>query len=157
MGCDIHMYSETFIDNEWVADEASTYIPADDENFSKMAEFNNTPRNYWFFGLIASGVRSDFPWSLEDKGFPEDASKEIADMYSQWGSDAHTPSYLTHLELENLYNTLPIIQAEQLISQTDSHYSDALLAHKLALKEHIDGFDPGVDKSHQRIVFWFDN
>lgn len=156
MGCDIHMYSETLIDDEWVADAKDTLsYDAKYDNY-EMDEFNNGHRDYWFFGLLAQ-VRRDFPGGFKAKGFPIDASEEIENIYNQWGIDAHTPSYLTHQELLDKYNYLPLLKAEYLLTQEISNSSEIIDSNLNTLKDHIDTFNPGVDKTHQRIVFWFDN
>ena len=156
MGCDIHMYSETFIDDEWVADTKDSLKYDSKYDTYNMDEFNNCHRNYWFFALLAE-VRRECPWGFQDKGFPSDASEEIQNIYNQWGSDAHTPSYLTHQELLDKYNSLPLLRTEYLLTQKYINSSEAIDDNLSTLKDHIDMFNPGVNKSHQRIVFWFDN
>ena len=156
MGCDIHMYSETLIDDEWVADTVDTLKYDAKYDIYIMDEFNNCHRDYWFFALLAQ-VRRNCPWGFEAKGFPDDASDEIERIYKEWGSDAHTPSYLTHQELLDKYNSLPTIKVECLLSQEFSDATDVIDNTSPTLKSHIDTFNPGVNKSHQRIVFWFDN
>lgn len=156
MGCDIHMYSETLIDDEWVADaKDSLSYDAKYDNY-EMNEFNNSHRNYWFFSLLAQ-VRYSCPWGFEAKGFPSDASEEIENIYNQWGSDAHTPSYLTHQELLDKYNDLPLLKTVNLLTQEVNNASDIIEDNLITLKEHINTFNPGENISHQRIVFWFDN
>ena len=156
MGCDIHMYSETLINGQWVADTKVTLEYDAKYDSYEMDEFNNCHRNYWFFGLLAQ-VRRDCPWGFEEKGFPSDASEEIENIYNQWGSDAHTPSYLTHQELLDKYNYLPLLKAEYLLTQEHDNSSEIIDSNLVTLKDHIDTFNPGVNKLQQRIVFWFDN
>ena len=156
MGCDIHMYSETFIDDEWVADSKDTLRYDSKYGTTEMSEFNNGHRNYWFFALLAQ-VRYDCPWGFEPKGFPIDASDEIERIYKEWGSDAHTPSYLTHQELLDKYNSLPSLKTVNLLTQEVNNASNIIDDQLPVLKEHINTFNFGENKSHQRIVFWFDN
>lgn len=156
MGCDIHMYSETFIDDEWVADTKDTLTYDVKYDTYSMDEFNICHRNYWFFSLLAQ-VRYACPCGFVANGFPNDASDEIERIYKEWGNDAHTPSYLTHQELLDKYNSLPLLKAEYLLTQEFRDSSDTIDDNLITLKEHIDMFNPGVNKSHQRIVFWFDN
>ena len=156
MGCDIQMYSETLIDDEWVADNKDSLRYDTKFDTTEMAEFNNCHRNYWFFALLAQ-VRHDCPWGFEAKGFPSDASDEIERIFKEWGSDAHTPSYLTHQELLDKYNDLPLLKTVNLLTQEVNNASDTIDSNLITLKEHINTFNPGENRSHQRIVFWFDN
>ena len=60
-----------------------------------------TDRDYLLFGFLA-GVRDSTNQHFEPRGFPEDASKEVSTVYNGYGSDAHTPSYLTLEELKSV-------------------------------------------------------
>jgi hypothetical protein len=89
MGCDIHMYFERKLDNgSW------TNIPSDEEYGGYYV-----CRNYILFGYLA-GVRNYNVKPIADqRGIPKDVSKTIYEIYFDFGSDAHSASYLTIEEL----------------------------------------------------------
>jgi len=148
MGCDIHLYSETLDEhtNAWVADTADSFEvekdDPEDEGWCSMTEAQGSSRNYWLFGVLA-GVRTEWPYSFEAKGFPEDASYHVEKIFKRWDCDAHTPSYLTKRELQEK-------AAELMISAEEGARDNAGL-----LRHVLDGLDGDPDR--QRIVFWFDN
>lgn len=57
MGCDIHMYIE--------------YKRKEDKKFTNFGNCLNPGRNYFLFGLLCKGVRSDLEEGLDPKGLPE--------------------------------------------------------------------------------------
>jgi len=59
MGCDIHMYVEYKRKND------------SDKQFRNFAGRINPGRNYFMFGLLSKGVRSDNEDGIEPKGLPE--------------------------------------------------------------------------------------
>jgi hypothetical protein len=61
MGCDIHMYIEYKSKKE------------KDNYWNSFGGRINPGRNYWMFGLMCKGVRSEFEESYPAKGMPEDA------------------------------------------------------------------------------------
>lgn len=150
MGCDIHLYSETKKNGIWVADKANSYVPhtnaeEDAEGYPTLDESYDHGRNYWLFGLLNPSVRTDWPWSFDEQGFPEDASPEIATTYNHWGDDAHSPNHLTREQLQ--------IKATELLIEPDP---DAK-THSGYLVALVAGLPECTDPSQQRIVFWFDN
>ena len=64
MGCDAHMY----VEYKRKKSERDYWF-----SFGKRI---NPGRNYWLFGLMSKGVRSEFPKSLEAKGMPDNAAYE---------------------------------------------------------------------------------
>jgi hypothetical protein len=70
MGCDIHMYVE--------------YKRKDDKrnNWSNFGSRINPGRNYFMFGLLSKGVRSDNELGIDAKGLPDGLGWETSDdMY----------------------------------------------------------------------------
>lgn len=125
MGCDIHAYSEI----------------KNNVGFWDLVGKANCNRDYSFFGLIA-GVRDyrNKNQQHEVKGFPKNASSEVQAIYDDWGSDAHTSSYLTLPELKSTNK------------QGQHKYT---IEHLNLWIEHLERYD-GKDED-KRIVFWFDN
>jgi len=151
MGCDIHMYSETLDENDhWIADAADTFTvekddpeDPDEEGWFDMDQAQHDGRNYWLFGLLHPGVRTEWPFSFEIKGWPDDASDHTDRLYRRWEGDAHSPNHLTKRELLN--------KAAELLISSEEH-AQALAGY---LQDIIQGLDGDPDR--QRVVFWFDN
>lgn len=100
MGCDIHLYVEKKKKGKWVMaqglvedEDGVLNVPYPDRRY--------TGRNYELFGFLA-GVRCSNNQFFEAKGFPNNASKELKDIYEAWDVDAHTPSFLTLAELKEV-------------------------------------------------------
>jgi hypothetical protein len=103
MGCDIHVYIEKKKNGKWVPaqgfmdtgnwEDGTLDVPYPDKQLDD--------RDYLLFGFLA-GVRDPTNQHFEPKGFPKDASKEVKAVFKRWGSDAHTPSYLTLEELKSV-------------------------------------------------------
>jgi hypothetical protein len=154
MGCDIHAYEE-YKDPEtgnWVAAEADTYKKDEEcgnegvDWYGMIATYSE--RNYRLFGLLA-GVRADIPRSFEPKlEIPEDCSNEIYQIYKQWDTDAHTPSYLTLSELKEKMAQIFLLD-DQLMTAVRDDLQGFINSFSDEFK-HI----PDVDR---RMVFFFDN
>lgn len=143
MGCDIHAYSETKRNGAWEADKGDQAVK-DEDSWMSMPKVGNG-RDYWLFTILA-GVRGESPWDFSDKGFPEDASAILEDLYGQWGDDAHTPSYLTMKELKEKCVELMLDGSKDALDYLES------------LKGFLDTITPTTDVlEDQRVVFWFDN
>lgn len=156
MGCDIHMYAETLDDAgnwvessltdfdqcHWVA-EAFESDDVEEQESYKATNVVATDRNYWLFGLLNPGVRTEWPYSFEERGFPEDASASVKEQFEYEDGDAHSPSYLTKEELQ-------LKAAELLISNEHGARDNGSYLHDLINKLH-------GEPDKQRIVFWFDN
>lgn len=115
MGCDIHLYKEKFIDGKWLtADEWVGYDYGDEEKGQEVPyEKRYTGRNYNLFGILAKGVRRDFDFAFEPRGFPFSPCAEIAAESEGYGCDGHNHSYLYLHELKEMQaflavHTIPI-------------------------------------------------
>lgn len=127
MGCDIHAYIESC---------------NDDENWIFDFECESMGRNYNIFGKLA-GVRCwDFP-HYPVKGLPDIVSEHVWAEYTSWGSDAHTPSYLTQNEIIDFLCWLE--SSEDLFS--DDYVKGIINEFNTALNSNVT----------IRLVFWFDN
>jgi hypothetical protein len=107
MGCDIHMYMEKKVGGIWAsADPMVTLFDWDEKPYRGVPSQHSVyqgGRNYILFSVLA-GVRSHYTveQKFEVKGFPKDASPNVRAIYERWGSDAHTPSYLTLKDLKSV-------------------------------------------------------
>jgi len=153
MGCDIHLYSESFINGKWVADRIDTLrTPTveeqeDGERIDISTSYDGD-RNYSLFGLLTNGeVRREVSFGLPNQGMPTDASDIIADMHEAWDTDAHSENHLTVKQLKE--------KAMELMVIPDPYALDYLQY----LNGLITGLPPATQPNpeHQRIVFWFDN
>ena len=97
MGCDIHLYKEKKIDGVWVT--ADEWEDEHGEGLDVPYEKQFSERDYYLFGFLA-GVMRESELSLEQKGFPTTASKNVRDCYEYWKGDAHSASHLTLEELK---------------------------------------------------------
>ena len=164
MGCDIHWYSETRrADGQWQCDQAASFQEVEEEDdiysYSDLDVFPNRDRDYWLFGLLNDGVRTEWPYSFQGKGFPNSASREVAEVFSSWRDDAHSASFLTRAELKAKLQELKPIRAEYMIrSDVAIHEREAIEHHAKRLQEIINNLsNESVSDESQRIVFWFDN
>lgn len=157
MGCDIHWHSETKRDGVWKCDQAYSFeLLADEDNYPNMANFPDRGRDYWLFGLLQPGVRSDWDWSFPERMvFPDDASSEVRQVYKHWGEDAHSPGYVTREELKAKLEELKSLRAQHLISPMEE--GPVIEHHATKLARMINELDSDVPDSDQRIVFWFGN
>lgn len=143
MGCDIHAYSETRRNGKWEADHGHLASKDEDDWISLPSVGNG--RDYWLFTTLA-GVRGEEEWSFNDRGFPIDASDPVRAIYEQWGSDAHTPSYLNMAELKAKCAEIMLIGTSDAQGYLES------------LTDFISTITPTTDVlEDQRVVFWFDN
>jgi len=153
MGCDIHLYSETKKDGQWVADLLHTLRTPTLEELEdgERAEINKSyrGRNYGLFGLLTNGeVRYELGFGLPyHETIPEDTSSVIKDMYTAWDCDAHSPNYLTVKQLKAKALEMLVIPDPEALELLPS------------LTSLINGLPESTnpDPEEQRIVFWFDN
>lgn len=93
MGCDIHGYVE--VDKRH----------RQDDSWWKSAGslFPFVGRSYDAFGCLF-GVRnySQFDPVAADRGIPHNASRTVTKEYESWGVDAHSASYLTYEEIQDI-------------------------------------------------------
>jgi len=153
MGCDIHLFKE-YQDNmtkEWQSYD--TWYQNEDNGMSPIWTADGPGRCYAAFGLLAN-VREEYSYSYEAKGLPLDACRLVREESDSWGSDAHSHSYLTKIELNSMIIKLSILpkDAADDVSRQKS-YVFALLRLLEEEPVSIELHDEAV----RRIVFWFDN
>ena len=124
MGCDIHSVVE-FKNGDWWDDLGEISIGRWYSLFANMAGVRNYNNN-----LVPVA---------EPRGFPKDASFESKYKYENWGSDAHTPSWLTLDEFRLAY-------------KNSDGYRDPVLDAIISAMETLES-----NGHNTRIVFWFDN
>lgn len=100
MGCDIHLYTEKKKDGKWISISPLKYAWGDYDYKKRQLSQIYDGRDYTLFGWLAQ-VRTTQESGFEPKGFPNDSSKEILNIFKRWGRDAHTPNYLTLKELKS--------------------------------------------------------
>ena len=155
MGCDIHGYIEELVNNEWTnSGELIKNHEMDYGDEPPSYDLNSEisiGRNYDLFGLLAC-VRSRYLGDLchPDKGFPEDASDQVAEMFKQWDCDAHTPSYHTLGDLKEM-------RKEVTMKNLLKPFNNGVDWVISSLDDVINAFDPLKYDESQRLVFWFDN
>ncbi len=168
MGCDIHWYSEHRENGDWVCDQAPSFeiLRSDYEagrDSPEMDDFPGRTRDYWFFGLLNSDVRTHWEYSFQGKGIPpRDCSSQVQALVDYWGQVGHCHSWLDRQELEDKLNQLVQLRAEMLINPRDpkelriEHVDHHILRLQKTIN-HLKALWPEVPASDQRIVFWFDN
>lgn len=131
MGCDIHSHAERRVNGRW----------------EKVPDFEPFDwRSSTMFGFLA-GVRSWIDPIDDPRGFPVDASEEVAANYRDEGYK-HTPSFLTAKELLEFNYDKPVFEgAEETYRDnlSDIFFVDLVKLTMLGNPEDV------------RIVFWFDN
>lgn len=164
MGCDIHWNSETKKEGKWICDQPvvkPSWADEEDDEPAQAEDFPGRSRDYWLFGLLAAGVRSNWPWSFAYQNYiPEDCSPEVAARIEHDGSDGHSHGTHTRAELIAKRESFKALRAEYLIASLDdsnSHYPQALAHLDSRLEEIIGNLSADVPAEDQRIVFWFDN
>lgn len=111
MGCDIHFFVERKEDGIWKS--CDTWVEEDGYCYNRDSDRYYSDRNYHLFAILAD-VRNylrcvigdsdeKFTPIAEPKGFPEDASREVASYYndSHFAGDLHSPTWYTLKELED--------------------------------------------------------
>lgn len=159
MGCDIHWYSETKKDGEWVCDQADTLMIEDEgtpEAYTTMDNFPDRDRDYWWFGFIQPGVRTTWDFGFEESSLPEDLSAAVQTMVDDYGQDGHSHGCLTRADLRAKLNELAEIRAELLINP-DGENREAVEHFVKRLQTTISNLASSVDDEDQRIIFFFDN
>jgi hypothetical protein len=160
MGCDIHIYTERYEPElkQWVCIDNFCFnvwhlkYPEDEPNKWTQREWY-TGRNYYLFGMLAKGVRTDPPHGFKLKGFPDNASPHTVYSYEQWGLDAHSASWLTLKEL-NKKLLVSTLRRED----PDNEFARFVIDFKKFLESiHYSHVLTKVPDDHFRIVFWFDN
>lgn len=95
MGCDIHGRVEV--------DRASKFD--DEEGWWSVASHLSpfVGRRYDAFGCLF-GVRNNagFEPIAADRGIPDDAARKTREAHESWGRDAHSESFITYAELQDV-------------------------------------------------------
>lgn len=167
MGCDIHWYSEHRENGIWKCDQAESFTinePDYDggQPYPEMDNFPGRQRDYWFFGLLNSDVRSYWEYSFQGKGDIAECSYEVQAQLEHWCDDGHSHSWLTRKELEDKIKELELLQAEMLIAPRDPNVlTPQVVTHHLqrlgSVIADLKALHPEAAAEDQRIVFWFDN
>lgn len=130
MGCDIHLYLETFDGTRWLLcvpphplAERVLDLDRDYGAFAQMAG----ARNYSGVEPVAKG-----------RGVPSDASPEVRKSYTTWSADAHSA---TAIDLSEMNENI-----ERLSRWRELHDALVKFAH-----------DKGIALAHVRLVMWFDS
>lgn len=150
MGCDIHVFSEVRTPTGWVCQQ-------EPEEDGEDIYLPNVPsyggRNYPLFALLA-GVRGEFAESWEPRGFPDDSSKEVAESFDFWDSDAHTPSHQTLGELQR--KAAELLIRDKPNGSNIEYAFNGLTTLIRAVKDSL-GNGTNLSDEDVRIVYWFDN
>lgn len=154
MGCDIHSHAER-------KNESGAW-----EKITDLEPFDW--RSYGMFGFLA-GVRnySDVPPIAERRGVPTDASREVAEDYERWDSDAHSASWLSVAELLAFNYDAPCENRRVMRQVGPNHYNGGCTCNpgegeQTTFREFLgEGFFEELRKLQaadvERVVFWFDN
>jgi len=136
MGCDIHAYIEVVHkgdqQREFVDDFGHIYLG----------------RNYELFSLMA-GVRGGLEPVVGPKGIPTNISPGVHSAFTEWGIDAHTPTWLS---LEELFEV-----RERYEKEGETFVPRTLNAALAAMCELQCFDDNDREIASPRLVFWFDN
>ncbi len=157
MGCDIHWYSETKKNGAWVCDQAASFTAEEEDGriYKDMDDFPGRDRDYWWFGFIQPGVRTQWPFSFDESSLPEDLSSEVQQLNDQWDCDGHSHGSLTRAQLKDKLAEMKKLSLEQVINPTQNRES---IEHFVAcLEDVLKNLTADVADEDQRIVFWFDN
>lgn len=146
MAPNIICYSETLNPaKQWEADNRHTYEMVTAVGNLAWPEMipNYSMRNAALCGLLAMGVSGAYPFSFAQRGFPNNASKEVKAVFIE-SSGTHFPSFLTREELETKLGELMILPDQRAL---------ALKAHLTELVQELPLYTG--DPKNSRIVFWF--
>lgn len=122
MGTDIHLSIEYKKNDDWFL-------------YARDVE---APRRYDIFNCLA-GVRDTTAKHIAPRGLPKNVSYEVGASFERWGVDAHTASYLSLSELQDVISDLIA--------------DDFFYALIINIMEQIEG----KFRYKTRVVFWFDN
>lgn len=141
MGCDIHLHAEIKLDGVWYCYSSP-----------------NIQRNYELFAKMA-GVRGFGP---EPRGIPNDLSKVVQLSYDEWGSDAHSASWLSVDEIQKLEHWLEAEYQDRKKKYPDApyYYPEMEWGYLFgngfgSFNEHRSSYPKEIQDV--RFVFWFDN
>lgn len=123
MGCDIHVCIEHWSEyaGRWVSLD---HFVEDEDDHSKLIHLPpRVMRNYALFTALA-GVRDNGGHTVDriddSRGIPRDANARTRAEYESWGSDAHTPSWVTLAELYAYQDEHPTTRYSGLITSAEA-------------------------------------
>lgn len=152
MGCDIHCYAER----------------KSGKNFVRVKCDAFEDRSYGTFGFLAD-VRnySDVEPIAHRRGFPDDASRAVKTAYEGWGTDAHSPSWLSIDELSEFDYDQAVEDRRVTRQLSENLLSGACTAEpgggqmttyrEFLGKWFFKDLAKLKEAGAERIVFWFDN
>lgn len=159
MGCDIHIWAERKTENG--------YEVIKDARFAEgSAPFDW--RSYGMYGFLA-GVRnySDVPPIADRRGFPDDASDDVADDYDSWSGDAHSASWLSVTELSSFDYDQAVEDRRVTVQVGPNSWDGGATAEPgggemTTYREFLGAaYFADIQKLQEigadRVVFWFDN
>lgn len=170
MGCDIHSFVEKRNAETGQWEKMRDLFPLSEwERDYLKKELGDSPfndRNYGTFGFLC-GVRnySHVPALSAPRGLPEDASQAVAAEYADWGTDAHSASWLSVDELAN-FNYDDTFEDRRVMRNGNGAALAGIGEGKLmTFREFLGpnflrdvGILAGVGSQDTvRVVFWFDN
>src|SRR5690606_36788957 len=97
------MFREVHRDGRWEClEEEYEEDYGTDEEPDMALHLRSLPvsRNYWLFGLLADGVRTQWEFSWQPRGLPNDVTELVKADHERWDSDAHTASWLGMAEIQ---------------------------------------------------------
>lgn len=151
MGCDIHCYAERKGARKFVKVRCNVF----------------DSRSYGTFAFLA-GVRnySDVTPIAERRGFPVNASQAVKTAYEGWGTDAHSPSWLSVSELTSFDYDQPM-EDRRVTRRTAWGFDGGCTSEPgggrmTTYREFLgEWFFKDIkklqDAGAERVVFWFDN
>ena len=142
MGCDIHIFAEKKVHNNWVkignVFPNSYYDPNEcvSEYNSELTDSPYQGRNYDLFSVLAdvrngrgfAGVKTGegFVPISAPKGLPEDISQEVKVLSDDWGDDGHSHSFFTLEELQSYdWNQITVRQGVITYNEFDKLKTDS--------------------------------
>lgn len=148
----IHIFSETRHAGEWHADTAVSFQADPANRFGWVKTSMNEvkcPHDYRLYGLLVDEVRCSWPWSMHERGFPQNASPEVAALNKSWGVDGYAHSFLTLQDLLEITNTL--------LKEARTDATELVQLMVLLIRSVSESNSMQVDPEDRRVVFWFDS
>lgn len=140
------VYSETLSDaKQWIADTADTFqmmTAPGNPAWPEMLPLTTITKKPLMGLLIMGSTPPTFPYSFGERGFPQNASREVTEVYLEY-TEARYASALTRDDLEAKVGELMILPDQQALSVRP------LLVDLVRMLPDFHG-----DPKHQRIVFW---
>lgn len=135
MGCNIHAHLEVKIEGTW-------------HHYSVP----DIDRDYQLFGRLAGVRDASQTLIVEPRGIPDDATFLTRyDCDSVWGSDGHTPSWLTSIEAEKVAEWHRKLRNKQAFAMPLWGY---VFGNPLDTRAR---YPEDARCEDVRVIFWFDN